>query len=150
MKDRLYAYIAGIMDGDGCFRVCSIFSKVKKRFYYYPLITLHQVDMGAVQLISGIYNRNINIFDRKIKERKNAYIVQFSGNELINFIKDILPDLIIKKRQAELCLELQEDIKRTGGKKLSEKELEYRDNIYQQVCALNQRKHISLKMEEIK
>jgi hypothetical protein len=103
--DTLYA--AGAMDSDGHITI----RRVKSRTYvihigftncYKPLVDQFKQSFGG-----SIHFANQAV--RKAQHRP-TWVWAITNQQAADFLRNILPHLIVKKEQAELCLQLQERI----------------------------------------
>lgn len=143
-----YAYIAGLMDADGCFCIR------KKVNVYQPVISINQTKIDSLYLIQKHFNSKIS-FRKPPTTRKNRqpfYQINIQAKERKKFLEKIMPHLVIKQEQAENLLELDimiEERRKKGiiHRKLTTKELIIRENFYLRVKYLNA---IGIKAMEIK
>jgi hypothetical protein len=139
------AYVAGIMDGEGCFRIERIRPHgAHKTPQYRVLVGVQMGDEAVIDAITsrlGITARYVNLQQwsyKKNQPRRPAYRIQLQSKKAADFIRLILPYLIGKKEQAILCLEFydlissQQRIKREFG----EEELALRADYHDRVAAL--------------
>ena len=105
MSDVEAAYIAGLMDGEGCFTV------VKSKADNTPIKTQYGIriefcmcDRGPIELMASLFGRPIST--KVLKSGRTAYLVRFHAATAIAFTEAVLPYLLGKKRQAELILEM--------------------------------------------
>jgi len=93
----LYAYIAGIIDGEGTIRIG------KSKTNYYASISIGMTEKKVIKLISSMFGAKVRI--ECVPNRKIIYRWGTSGNIVIpKIIKKIYPYLIVKKKQADLIL----------------------------------------------
>ena len=105
MSDVEAAYIAGLMDGEGCFTI------VKSRSDNTPIKTQYGVrvefcmcDREPIELMASLFGRPVST--KALKSGRTGYMVRFHAATAIAFIEAVLPFLRGKKRQAELILEM--------------------------------------------
>jgi hypothetical protein len=105
MKRVELAYIAGLMDGEGCFTV------VKSKAESTPIKTQYGIriefcmcDLGPIELIAKLFDRPIGT--RRLKSGRTAYMVNLHATKAFSFIVSVLPYLIGKRQQAILLLTL--------------------------------------------
>ena len=115
MKRTDLAYVAGIIDGEGCITI------TKDKRPTYPGFQLRiQVNMANEWLPAWLrFSFGGSLREIVVKEnqqRQWAWIIQ--SNSAMQFLKLVLPYLKIKRSQAELCMEMQraKDTRRKGGK----------------------------------
>ena len=113
MSDVEAAYIAGLMDGEGCFTV------VKSKADNTPIKTQYGIriefcmcDRGPIELMASLFGRPIST--KVLKSGRTAYLVRFHAATAIAFTEAVLPHLRGKKRQAELVLEMNRNLPGRG------------------------------------
>lgn len=97
------AYIAGLMDGEGCFRI-ERFATARSPigFQYRTVVELAMCDLAPVQFVAQACGRHIQ--RKKIKSGRTVYLAVWRNGHAREFIAQILPYLHGKKDQAEICL----------------------------------------------
>jgi len=107
MKKVEAAYIAGIMDGEGCFTI------VKSKAENTPIKTQYGIrvefcmcDKGPIDLIAKLFERPVSI--RNLKSGRTGYMVNLHSTKAASFIKVVLPYLRGKREQAILLLTIFE------------------------------------------
>jgi len=150
-EDVEIAYIAGLIDGEGCIRMQKQYDRKDWSPKYTPSINFTNTNRESVELISEFFG-GTKIFehysgDDGFNGNKVCYRTQISGKNLVmNILKKLIPYLRIKKREAELIVEYVENFipargvgrnvkngKFTGGRKILPKEAERREKIYQEL-----------------
>lgn len=144
----LWAYLAGLIDGEGSFVIQktavekiakSCKSKTTKYLAYF---CIGMVDKAPLELIQETIGSG-KVYEERVPERRSIWRIRFAGRiKLMPFIKNLLPYLIVKKKQAELMLEFCENWsspKNENGKRaqVSEKELQRREDAYLKMRKLN-------------
>ncbi len=108
MKELLYAYLAGLVDGEG---TISVKSESKMRPYVCYL-SVCNTNIEVIRLFADIFGgkcrkRNWSNNQKNISHNwKPCYEWQLSKRQAVNAIKLLLPYLRIKKRQAVLVIRL--------------------------------------------
>jgi hypothetical protein len=139
----LYAYLAGILDGEGTIRICR--SKLaNKKFKNHNLkyaahMGIGMVSKNVLELFQKVFGANVRM-ERVLKGRQQIYRWGTSGNIGVPIILEkLLPYLMVKRKQAELvikfCREKQSGFERNNG--LPILELQRREEAYQAVRKLN-------------
>ena len=136
-KATKLAYAAGIVDGEGCI---SIYSKsIRNGQYkgilknYHLTVVVTQKDGKLVDWLFGNFGGSVSLHKKWERLDEKCWMHEWTLNyqNASRFLKQILPFLIIKKKQAEIAIRFQD---RLGyGKKLSEHELELREKFYQEI-----------------
>ena len=124
------SYMAGIMDGEGCFSV-----GVKDARNHTPMLSVGMVDKEIPNLFKEVFGGNVYIDDA-------GYRPIYKWN-LRNFVRiseatsAMLPYLRIKKPQAEIILEFVDKELPRSGKKIPEEELLRRAALKERIKILN-------------
>ena len=138
----MLAYLAGIVDGEGCVGIeCMAPCKkkdgtwIRKHNYYTPRLTV--VNTNKILMFTLMRYLNGTFDERKkLSGRKPCYRWHVFGEKLEEDIKNILPYLQIKYEQAQLVLEFRETVGKTGWN-VSEEVLQKRHQLYIQCRDLN-------------
>ncbi len=131
-----YAYIAGIIDGEGCF-------SIKKNMTTAPHIrvTVGNTHEGIIDWLKDMIGgaKWITTYAEGVN-RKTAYYFEMGGKALRFHLPFICPFLKIKKEQGKLALEFVSTLEAPSGRrKLSEQTRETRLNIEKEIKKLNKR-----------
>lgn len=103
MKPTEAAYIAGLMDGEGCFTIFKqVNSLIPNGFAYGIRIEFCMCDRDPIELIGRLFDRPIST--RKLRSGRTAYKVVLHATAAAAFTKRILPHLRGKREQAKLLL----------------------------------------------
>jgi hypothetical protein len=103
-RDHLI-YLAGIIDGEGSIGIDKQ-SPCKSRKTTYYAIRLLVVNTNVPLLDWLKENFKGNIIKRpKIENRRQCYVWSIFSCNAVNILKECLPFMIVKKRQAELLIE---------------------------------------------
>jgi len=95
-----YAYIAGLIDGDGCIGIC------KNNGGHMLQVTINQNDGRVLDYCMGVFGGNI--YNNKDKRNPNILWRYVIVNEkAMEMLKKIYPFLTRKKRQAETAIEFE-------------------------------------------
>ncbi len=108
MKNTDLAYIAGIIDGEGCIRFTSNRNKDRTRRYY-SLVEITMTKEFICQWLHFAFGGYI--YCKKIPDNKNwapQWRWYVKRQDAYDFLKAIYPFLRIKKAQAELAIKLEE------------------------------------------
>lgn len=144
----LWAYLAGLIDGEGSFVIqktdvekiakCSKCVSPK----YLPYFCIGMVDKTPLDLIQETIGSG-KVYEECVPDRRSIWRIRFGGRvTLIPFIKNLLPYLIVKKKQAELLLDFCENwtssINENGKRsRISPQELQRREEAYLKMRKLN-------------
>lgn len=97
------AYIAGLMDGEGCFRI-ERFASARSPigFQYRGVAEIAMCDKESIEFIAQQCGRHIQ--SKKIKSGRTVYLVIWRNGFARDLIIDLMPYLHGKREQAEICL----------------------------------------------
>lgn len=140
-------YIAGIIDGEGTIRLTTRKSSTHKSgIRFCPSIFLQMVESDGT---NEIFNYLHHKYDVPIKYRvpkntkhRKSLLTYFLGNKLKIFLNDILPYLIVKKKQGDLVLkyfDLVQNIKPYKSNPLPKDNFIMRLEIFNELSVLNLR-----------
>lgn len=144
----LWAYLAGLIDGEGSFVIQktsvekiakSSRSKTPKYLAYF---CIGMVDKEPLDLIKDTIGMG-KVYEERVPNRRSIWRIRFAGRiTLMPFIRQLLPYLIVKKKQAELLLNFCENWvtpDNEGGKRklVSDEELQRREEAYLKMRKLN-------------
>lgn len=111
----LYAYLAGIIDGEGTIRI----NKTRLSKYpnwqdkYSAHISVGMSSKKVIDLLVKNFKARMRIERAGVPNRKTIYRWGTSGNKAVpKILKKILPYLIAKKKHAELVIEFCEGYKK--------------------------------------
>jgi hypothetical protein len=158
VKQTTISYLAGLVDGEGYVGIkkdlTSVRNKHSKSPLYHERIQIRMSDEDAIKLFKETFGGNYYFEKKKANNlltKKRMYCYQISDLSAANALKLLLPYLKIKKRQAQICLKLHRNkrtklAKKRGniggrikgkGRSMSQKILNYRDNLWKQIKQLN-------------
>jgi len=130
-------YIAGYVDGEGCLSASKRKDKSYRRGYTVFVITSISSTTPSVLLeIQSVYGGSICLKTRG-ENHKELSVLTLAPNACAKLLKDILPYLVLKKKQAHLILELKKTCKYQSY--INDKILDRRDEIYEELKVLNKR-----------
>jgi len=106
------AYLAGVIDSDGTIGIkCNSYSmrviKDCSQPTYSERICIKQVEPMAIDLGHRLFGGYRFTEDPSAKRGKSLHGWQVTDKQAVALIKAVLPFLRIKRRQAEICLELR-------------------------------------------
>lgn len=132
---EVLAYIAGFLDGEGCIQINKINSKARKQTGYSPryylMISATQAHPEPIQLLKNIFGGTIDI--RNLPSHKKLAAWRLQGKSASMVLKSLIPYLKVKKTQAIVASEFQDSILTRNNRRLSDEELNRRENIKQQL-----------------
>lgn len=121
------AYLGGAMDADGWFCIRRVPAKPEAHRYnttYFVFIGFCQIQEEIPRLLHKEFGGTLQLRNRQEQRRRKSngwkpnYYWVATSQQAHNAIKVLLPFLRIKRRQAELCLELQDSINEHKSKRL--------------------------------
>ena len=137
------AYLARLFDGEGSFVINRVIYKWKKTPFFYGQAYICNTNLELINWLKSRFNGRAHITHKKNPKHKQVYKFNFLLRGRIKLLKAVLPFLIIKKKQAELVLELWKHIfrfrRRPGFYILPSKEIEARQRLYNKIKVLNRR-----------
>ena len=124
--DTVYAYLAGLIDGEGCISIRKTFQNGKDQFK--PMVEVGMTDIEPVRLLQktfgGSYWPEV-VRDMKLPVTK----WRVTGTHVIPVLEPLLPYLRAKKKQAEVALALAYRIHH-WPKPMPKEETEFRRTLY--------------------
>lgn len=101
MKKTDLAYIAGIIDGDGC-----IFTNLHRSTKHYEVgISIQMIDEAPIHFIYSLFGGNISSYIETDNGR-TVYRLQFKNYKAEPLLQAIKPYLLIKKSRAEIAIRM--------------------------------------------
>jgi hypothetical protein len=138
------AYAAGILDGEGCISVRKKENR-NGRICYYCGLAIAMVDQEVPRWLLTTFGGFLYTSSRKTKAWRTVYIWRVENKALMDFLSSILPYLILKKKRAELAIQLCSMVRKKGQSRKPPMTIEEeagRREIATQICAANQRQYI--------
>ncbi len=102
--ETLYAYIAGLIDGEGCISIRRC--KQGKFIYYKPMIEVGMTDRQPIELLEKTFGNSA--WYEVIPTGKRKLIChkwRVTGSNCVPVLNPILPYLIVKRKQALIVIE---------------------------------------------
>ena len=109
-----YAYLAGIIDGEGTISITKGVTHRRGRDYvaFAPTVTVSNTNLLLHKSLQTRFGGNLVSASRSSKHRKQAYILFFRRAEMLALLPKIIPYLTAKRTKAELLLEYMTSRKR--------------------------------------
>ena len=119
MKKIEAAYIAGLMDGEGCFYI-ERFKTARSPigFQYRVIATITMCDKHTIEYVCKITGKNYRM--RKLSSGRTAYTIDYRNGVAGDLLKEILPYLQNKKEQAKICLHFNKAVAAGRGRTYTE------------------------------
>ena len=121
-QNETFAYLAGIIDGEGCVSIRKTF-QYGKHYYYKPMIEVGMTVKSPIQLLYDIFGGSAWYEVPKNGGKwQNQHKWRVTGKGVLPVINAILPYLIVKKAQAILCIEYCKYIGKRYGQRYTPEE----------------------------
>ena len=112
--ETIYAYLAGIIDGEGCISIRKC--KQGKYIYFKPMIEVSMTHRPTIEFVAKTFGNSVWYEVRAIYRHKKIYKWRATGTNVIPILKNILPYLITKREQAIVALEMANLLSKKGHK----------------------------------
>lgn len=114
------AYIAGLMDGEGCFYVERFATKRSPIGFQYRIIaTVTMCDKATIEFVCKVTGKHFRV-RKPLPSGRTAYTIDWRNSIAYDFIKAIRPFLHGKKEQADVCLLFNKTLAPGRGKTYTE------------------------------
>lgn len=135
MTDTELAYLAGIIDGEGCFFIGLYRTKATKMILnYHTYIKISNTEKELMDWIKEKAGSTNNQQERKTrisKKERDIFNCQFTGQTLDDLLPKIYPYLIVKRRQCEIMMKMRSTFPKDSRLFKSTKTQEVHDMRYQ-------------------
>lgn len=138
-----FAYLAGLIDSEGCFRIKKWKPKGKPNYVYAIALEIGNTRFPIFEFLSERFGGSITFINEKVNKKACA-IWSISSFALSQLIPKILPYIIIKKPAAEKVIEFYATTMSNGGdrhseefKKLYAEKLIEREKVVDEIHKLN-------------
>ena len=146
------AYLAGIIDGEGCFHIC-LLSKNSNDGYINPhyrgVLKVSNTDQKLIEWLKETFQGTDSACTRSTSSKKferEVFDWVVTGFRLLDLCEQVLPYLIIKKRHCENMIRFKNTYPRVktgrGNKILSKDILDIRQSCLEESRKLNSRFHL--------
>lgn len=147
MTNEELIYWSGLTDGEGTITISrSLKKKRYKNPLYYLRLSISNTNKAIVEAFVQffgfvkIFTVKSRYYKEKAKKWKLVWNAVYYSVKAYNIIKQLLPYLRIKKRQAEIAIAFQEGKKAyKDSSGLPSEEVVFREGLYQQIIKLNRR-----------
>ena len=144
-QQTVLAYLAGIIDGEGCIRIAKLSQTSSQGLHpYHAIVNCGMTNPLAVELLHQTFGgsiRNTNATCKNASPCKPLRYWYLNGtNGVAQALRVLYPYLRVKKMQAALLLDFclnKTDGRKSGG--VSQVEQRWREELYSQVKKLNHR-----------
>jgi len=151
---RLYkptdlAYMAGIIDGEGCFYI-GIVPKKKGDGYisehYRGLLKIDNTEYVLIDWLNQTFSGTNSAATRTTSSKlfvREVFSWIATGDRLLDLCEQVLPYLTIKRRQCQIMINFRKTYTaKLGSNKLSQENLDIRQFCYGEIRQLNSRFHL--------
>jgi hypothetical protein len=115
------AYLAGIVDGEGCFVIgCYAFNKKTGVPHFHTTIQVTSTDRILIEWLVDNFGGKVAAYTPKQtakNSRRTPYKWVIHADRLKHLCELMLPYLVIKKDQAELMIEMRDTFEKTRMRK---------------------------------
>lgn len=139
------AYIAGIIDGEGCIYIAKRSPSIDRREITDRFVMGVAVGMTTISVISWLHNitgiGNLYVSKSYNKKHRDKWTWRLSVNDSCMLLNQIMPYLILKREQSSLFLEIasiRSIPKYENGKRVRNNQ-QRQDEIHMRMKSLNKR-----------
>jgi hypothetical protein len=143
------AYMAGIIDGEGCFWIGKVPKKEGDGYvseHYRGLLKIDNTDIRLIEWIDSVFSGTASAQCRTTSSRKferEIFTWNATGDRLLDMCEQILPYLVIKKEQCELMIKFRKTYRtKLGSNKIAPEDLAERQVCLEAIRKLNSRWHL--------
>lgn len=134
-------YLAGLIDGDGCFLISKRTLPTKAGLTQYQLkLQVHCINEAFIDELHAMFG-GVKIVYRKKPPRRYLYGIEFTGKLLTQMCELLLPHLRLKKQNCANMLESRRTYNGIGGRlEVPQDVLDIRDRCFEVSRQLNTHK----------
>ena len=138
-KQAILAYAAGIIDGEGCIRIVVRKPRNRRSTQHSLILQVAQKDGILMDWLYGNFGGMVYLKNKRTDGSDWIYEWRVMERKAAEVLKQVMPFLTVKKRQAELGLRFQTHKTGAGNygdgryKPLSEHELKLREKLAQEI-----------------
>lgn len=148
------AYLAGIVDGEGCIHIGYYFNKTQNRSVYHSLLQITSTDKCLIEWLLLNFGGHSSIYTEAQTPKNSTlkpYSWKASGERLTHLCEILLPYAIIKKDQLQIMLEFRKTFQdqhepkkgQQGIQPMSQELIDYRHSLMSKLRNLHCRKGVS-------
>lgn len=142
------AYIAGLIDGEGCITILRTKSSHCDSYSYPPIVQVRMCDVEAIDYFAGLVgvNRsNAELYNsQKNANQRPSYTVKATAQKAMDLIADIYPYLHVKRKQAIIAYNHQLLRNETNCQPRPRKQIEKEEFCKEIINKLNQRELVDI------
>lgn len=110
MRPAIAAYIAGLIDGEGCLYVERFKTTHSPIGFQYRIIaTITMCDRATIEFVAKATKKSVRV-RKPLPSGRIPYTIDWRNTIAYDFIKAIYPYLVGKRAQAKLCLRFNETL----------------------------------------
>jgi hypothetical protein len=146
------AYLAGIIDGEGCFHMCTLKHNGKDGYispHYRGILKVSNTDYSLIEWLKKTFEGTESACTRSTTSKKferSVFDWIVTGFRLLDLCEQVRPYLIIKKKHCENMIKFKQTYPRVktgrGNKILSKETLDIRQSCLEESRKLNTRFHL--------
>lgn len=147
------AYLAGIVDGEGCIHIGYYFNKTQDRSVYHSLLQITSTDKCLIDWVTNIFGGNSSVYTQAQTPKNSTikpYTWKASGERLTHLCELLIPYAIIKKEQLQIMLEFRKTFQdqhepkkgQQGIQPISQELIDYRHSLLTKLRSLHCRKGV--------
>jgi hypothetical protein len=143
------AYMAGIIDGEGCFYIGKVAPNRADGYvsdHYRGLLKIDNTDHKLIDWLNTVFSGSNSAANRATSSKKftrDVYSWIATGDRLLDLCEQILPYLVIKKQHCLVMIKFRKSYTtRLGSTKVSPEALEIRKLCLEEIRQLNSRWHL--------
>lgn len=140
-------YLAGLIDGDGCFFISKRTKPTTNGYHSYMMkLQIHCIEESLIDWILSVFGGIKVIYNTKQRTgRRTLYGAEFTGFRLTRICEILIPHLKIKKRNAQNMLKIRNTYNGLGGNiEISQEIQNIRDECFNFSRAINTHKSLSV------
>jgi len=152
MRELKLAYLAGVIDSDGCIHIERYVDSRKgrnRRYQYNVRLQIGMTRMEVIEWIGSNFFGETRKFSYKIKSkypnRNDITNWRISSRQAISLLKELKEYLVLKKDRAEIAIEFEKSIvsskesRSLSLKKVRERKMKLKEELYNKMKELNMR-----------
>lgn len=140
LKSTDAAYVAGIIDGEGCVSIArSKIGHTVSGYQYQPRLSVTNTDLRMLKFIKAV--TGLGTICERGGSKKRTWCWCSASQVTGKILKSVRKYLVIKRTRADYCIKLADIQKknwhRKGRKGLTQRERDYQERLYWRVKELN-------------
>lgn len=146
ISDR--AYLAGLIDGEGCITILKTKSNHSDSYSYPPIVQIRMCDIESIDLFAelvGVNKSSAELYNsQKNANQRESYNIKATSKKAMDLIADIYPFLRVKKKQAIVAYNHQLYRNKTNYQKRNKEQIEREIYCKKLINKLNQRESVDI------